>query len=127
VREVAAEGCAILLTTHQLDVAEELSDRVAIIQKGEIVALEPTCEIIWRFSGSTYTIEIEGELDLVRVSKIEALGAAIQTGEIIYAGTPEGLYQVLKILSPLPLVQVKKDRADLTKIFLKLVREGSYA
>lgn len=125
VRELAKEGCAILLTTHQLDVAEEISDRVAIIQKGEIIALEPTREIIRRFSGSTYTIEIEGELDSVRVSKIEALGAVIQEGQIVYAGTPEGIYQVLQVLSPLPLVQVKKDQADLTKIFLKLVREGS--
>lgn len=127
VRELAGEGCAILLTTHQLDVAEEISDRVAIIQKGEIIALEPTREIIRRFSGSTYTIEIEGELESVRVSKIEALGAVVQEGQIVYAGTPEGIYQVLQVLSPLPLVQVKKDQADLTKIFLKLVREGSNA
>lgn len=127
VRELAGEGCAILLTTHQLDVAEEISDRVAIIQKGEIIALEPTREIIRRFSGSTYTIEIEGELDQVRVSKIEALGAVVQERQIVYAGTSEGIYQVLQVLSPLPLVQVKKDQADLTKIFLKLVREGSNA
>ena len=38
VREIAAEGRAILLTTHQLDIAEELSDRVAIINQGKIVA-----------------------------------------------------------------------------------------
>jgi ABC-2 type transport system ATP-binding protein len=42
-------------------------------------------------------------------------------------GSPEGLYQVLETLKPLPLVQVKKDSADLTEIFLKLVREGSHA
>lgn len=127
VRELAKEGCAILLTTHQLDVAEEISDQVAIIQQGEIVALEPTSEIIRRFSGSTYIIEIEGELDLVQLSTIEALGAVVQTGQIVYAGTSEGLYQVLKVLNPLPLVQIKKDQANLTKIFLKLVQEKSNA
>lgn len=36
VQEIAREGCAILLTTHQLDIAEELSDKVVIIQKGSI-------------------------------------------------------------------------------------------
>jgi ABC-2 type transport system ATP-binding protein len=37
-------------------------------------------------------------------------------------GSPEGLYQVFEVLKPLPLVQVKKDSADLTAIFLKLVQ-----
>jgi ABC-2 type transport system ATP-binding protein len=46
VKQIAAEGCAILLTTHQLDIAEEISDRVAIIQKGMIIAEAPTSEII---------------------------------------------------------------------------------
>ena len=35
IRQVAAGGCAILLTTHQLNVAEALSDRVAIIRAGD--------------------------------------------------------------------------------------------
>ncbi len=121
VREMAQAGCAILLTTHQLNVAQEIADRVAIIQQGQIIALEPTRQIIQRFSGSTYAIAIEGCLDQVRLRKLEALGGVVQKGEILYPGTPEGLYQVLQILNPLPLVQVKKDEADLTKVFLKLV------
>jgi ABC-2 type transport system ATP-binding protein len=127
VREMARSGCAILLTTHQLDVAQEISDRVAIVQAGEIIALESTRQMIQRFSGSTYTIAIEGYLDRSRVSQLSALDAVIQGQEIIYSGTPEGLYCVLQILSPLPLVQVKKNEADLTKIFLKLVGEGNHA
>ncbi len=126
VREVASEGCAVLLTTHQLDLAEEISDRVAIIQKGKIIAEESTRDIIQRFSGSTYTIEVEGELNQLQISKIEALGAMVQAGQVVYAGTKQGLYRVLAILEPLPLVQVKQDSADLTQIFLKLVRETHY-
>src|SRR4028119_919757 len=67
VRSIAQEGCAILLTTHQLDIAEELSDRVAIIQKGEIIAASSTRDLIRQFSGTAYTIEVEGDLDQVRV------------------------------------------------------------
>ncbi len=51
VREIAREGCAILLTTHQLAIAEELSDRVAIINSGEICIEESTSELIRQFSG----------------------------------------------------------------------------
>ena len=127
VREVAEQGCAVLLTTHQLNVAEEISDRVAIIQQGKIIAIESTRELIRRFSGSTYAILIEGELDQTRISKIEALGAVVEAEQIIYPGTPQGLYQVLAVLEPLPLIQVKQDRADLTQIFLKLVRDNRNA
>lgn len=126
IREIAKEGCAILLTTHQLNVAEEISDQVAIIQRGKILTEEPTRELIRRFSGSTYVIEVAGELDSVRLSKIEAFGAEIQDGRIVYAGTPKEIYQLLAILEPLPLVQVKQDQADLTQVFLKLVRENQH-
>ena len=124
VREIAKSGCAILLTTHQLNIAEELSDRVAIIQKGKIVALELTRELIRQFSGSAYTIESETGLDPMQVSAIEALGAVV-TGHVVKVRGPVELYQVFEILKPLPLIQVKKEQADLTEIFLKLVREKS--
>ncbi|HEY9797802.1 MAG TPA: ABC transporter ATP-binding protein [Leptolyngbyaceae cyanobacterium] len=127
VRSIANEGCAILLTTHQLDIAEELSDRVAIIQKGEIIAASPTRDLIRQFSGTAYTIDVEGELDLARVRVLQGVGAEVQAGRVVYMGSPEGLYQVIEALKPLPLIQVKKDSADLTEIFLKLVREGSNA
>lgn len=127
VKAIAQEGCAILLTTHQLDIAEELSDRVAIIQKGEIIASSPTRDLIRQFSGTAYSIEVEGELDPVRLRALQQIGANVQARQITYMGSPEGLYQVFETLKPLPLVQMKKDSADLTEIFLKLVRERSNA
>lgn len=127
VRAIARDGCGILLTTHQLDIAEELSDRVAIIQKGEIIACSPTRDLIRQFSGTAYTIEVDGELDLARMRALQAVGATVREGRVVYMGSPEGLYQVLTALKPLPLLQVNKDSADLTEIFLKLVREESHA
>ena len=121
VREIASAGCAILLTTHQLDIAEELSDRVAIIHRGEIIAEEPTDKLIRQFSGTAYTLEMENNLDPTRASIIEALGAVVQADKIIGV-RPETLYQVFDVLKPLPIVRVEKDQANLTEIFLKLVR-----
>jgi len=121
VREIASEGRAILLTTHQLDIAEELSDRVAIINQGKIVAEEPTAELIRQFSGTAYTVELEAELDGDRLQKIEAIGAVVQAHTVIVRD-PALLYHVLDILKPLPLVKVEKDRANLTDIFLTLTQ-----
>ena len=126
VREMAAEGCAILLTTHQLNVAEYLSNRIAIIQNGRIIAEESTIDIIRRFSGSTYIIDFEGELSQVQSKKLTALGAIIREKQVFYTASKERLYQVLAALEPVTLIQVKQDQADLTQIFLKIVRGHEY-
>ncbi|MER3432092.1 MAG: ABC transporter ATP-binding protein [Leptolyngbya sp. ERB_1_1] len=122
VREIAAEGRAILLTTHQLDIAEELSDRVAIIKQGEIVAQERTETLIQKFSGNSYRIELEQELDRDRMSKLSAIDAVIE-GKIVYVRQTEWLYHALEILKPLSIVRVEKDQANLVDVFLKLVKK----
>lgn len=125
VKEISQEGHAILLTTHQLDVAEEISDRVAIIRKGCIIAEEPTQELISRFSGTAYTIEVGGELTPAQLAKLTELQALVKQQQIEFLGDADELWQVLEILKPLPLKRVVQDQADLTEIFLRLVREGN--
>lgn len=134
VRQVADSGCAILLTTHQLNVAEELSDRVAIIRAGEIIAEQKTQDLIRQFStGAAYQIEYEGVLSEQQRADIERLGAAVDGQLIRYSLAAAGLedqpslssatlYKIINTLNPLPLVEVRQDRADLTDVFLKLVR-----
>jgi len=120
VRQIAQKGQAILLTTHQLQVAEALADRVAIIRKGEIVAEAPTPELIQQFSSGTYVIEMAVAIDPERVKHLENLGAAVE-GQVIRINNPEILYLALATLKPLPLLRVIQEQADLTEIFLKLV------
>ena len=127
VRELAAEGQAIVLTTHHLDVAQQLSDRVAIIREGRIVAKDRTKTLLARFSGEQYEIEVAAELDEPRRHRLAGLGAEVTDGCVVYVGEPEGLWQVLEVLRPLPILRVEKDRADLTEVFLKLVREEADA
>jgi ABC-2 type transport system ATP-binding protein len=113
------------LTTHQLAIAEELSDKIAIIQKGEILAESPTKELIRQFSGKAYKIEMETTLDQARVAELIEIGADVEDGKIIYVSQSELLYQVFNILKPFPLNCVEKEQSDLTEIFLQIVREGS--
>jgi ABC-2 type transport system ATP-binding protein len=122
VRQIAQEGRGILLTTHQLDVAEELSDRVAIIRRGRMIAEQQTEGLLKEFSGSTYHLEVEGPLSPGQHQRLSQLGATVQGAQITYAGPPEQLYLLLAALDPLPLVSVQRDRADLTQVFLKLVK-----
>lgn len=122
VRSIAADGCAILLTTHQLDVAEELSDRVAIIRQGRLIAERATQELIREFSGSAYQVKIEGELDERQRSAIATLGGTLNGSQIHIACTATDLYRLFDALRPCPILEVQRDQADLTQVFLKLVR-----
>lgn len=122
VREIAAAGCAILLTTHQLDVAEELSHRVAIIRQGQIIAEQPTHELIRQFSGNAYRLDCDRSIDTQRAKKIMALGGTVADSQVHFPG--EDLYALLDILRPLPIKEIRQDRADLTDVFLSLIRES---
>jgi ABC-2 type transport system ATP-binding protein len=121
VREIATEGRAVLLTTHQLNIAEELSDRVAIINQGKILIEEPTLDLIHQFSGSAYVVELEQELDGDRASKIEALGGTVNQSTI-YLPTSD-FYSILPILDPLPIRRIERDQANLTDVFLKIIQQ----
>lgn len=127
IRQIAASGRAILLTTHQLDIAEALSDQVAVIRQGVIIAQAPTREFIRNFAGavSTYRIELEQGLDPWRFEQLARQGVEILgSHQMRFSGPPEMLYQVLEILKPLPLLSLKREEADLTHIFLELLKRG---
>ncbi len=123
VREIASEGRAILLTTHQLDIAEELSDHVAIINQGQIVIGQQTEALIRQFSSAIYRLELS-ELPVERISKLIDLGALVED-TTIRIPDPALLYPVLEILKPLPIIRLETERANLTDIFLKLTQSTS--
>jgi ABC-2 type transport system ATP-binding protein len=122
VREIVQEGCGILLTTHQLAIAEELSNRVAIINQGSMVAEASTDELIRQFSGMTYLVEVEHPIDRDRLSKLAALGILPTGDRTFQIADSEMLYRVLDLLNPLPILHIQKDQANLTDVFLQLVK-----
>jgi ABC-2 type transport system ATP-binding protein len=120
IRAIAAAGRGVLLTTHQLEVAEALSDRVAIIRDGGLIAEASTKELIREFSGTSYRISLEGPLSEEQRSKLRELDVSFDEPQVYVQGE-ELLYGVIDVLRPVPIGQIKKDEADLTAVFLKLV------
>ena len=127
IREVAAEGKGILLTTHQLDVAEDLSDRTAIINQGEIVAEKATAQLIKEFSGTAYHIQLTELLDDPNcITKLNYLGIPIvpqSDSQRITIEDPTQLYAVLDILNPRTIESLTRDKATLTEVFLALTHK----
>lgn len=127
VRELAAEGRAILLTTHQLTVAEEIGDQVAVIQDGRLVVKGGMASVLAGFSKSAYRVHFQGDLEPRQREALSHMQVEVNGESLLYFGNPEGLYELLAALQPLELVSVARDQASLTDVFLELTHEKAGA
>lgn len=120
------EGKTVVLTTHQLEIVQELADRVAVIRRGSIVADLPTPELVGRFREDRFQIEVGAPLDGLAVD-LPAGARSEPTEEgarITLPGAGQaGLYQVLGDLRrrQLPLVSVAQVQPSMEDIFLRLL------
>src|SRR5690606_26418602 len=57
VRALSVRGVTIILTTHYIQEAEELSDRVGVIRKGELIVIEETSTLMQKMGKKTLTLE----------------------------------------------------------------------
>lgn len=126
VGEIKKEGCAILLTTHQLDFAESVSDRVAIIQGGELVADEAIGDLMGRFAvEDTYQIDLASPVPDKLVPKLIKLGADVREKHVYYRGLMNIVYEILQVLKPLELVRVFKTTPNFQETVMKFSQEGA--
>ena len=65
VRSLRAGGVTIILTTHYIDEAEEMADRVGVINKGEIILVEEKAKLMAKLGSKRLTLHLQGKLDAV--------------------------------------------------------------
>src|SRR5262249_58492846 len=65
VRALRASGVTIILTTHYIEEAEEMADRVGVINKGEIVLVEDKHELMRKLGRKQLTLHLLDRLDAV--------------------------------------------------------------
>ena len=71
VRALRASGVTIILTTHYIEEAEEMADRVGVINKGEMVLVEEKAELMRKLGKKRLTLEVTTKLDAVPVELAE--------------------------------------------------------
>jgi len=132
VRALRDQGVAILLTTHQLDLAEELSDRIAIIRRGRLVLEGPTADVLARFSRNAFRVTLERPPLPEEQARLQALGFALDVSRptevlcLTSAGSDTrrdlaAVTDVLATLHGLPVESVARDRARLAEVFAEIV------
>jgi ABC-2 type transport system ATP-binding protein len=122
-RQMAADGLAILLTTHQLDMAQQTAHRTAIIRGGKMLIESDTESLLKRFSGDFYKLTFEGSLTEEQLGKLAQIGATVDGASLRFHGDANLVYSVLEAVKPNPITQLTKGDNDLSSVFLKLIKE----
>jgi ABC-2 type transport system ATP-binding protein len=125
VRKLHAQGVTIVLTTHYLEEAEELCDRIAIIHHGRVIANEPTRELLAKAQEKAVVVTFDRDITQVpsdpsfeNISLIDE-----RTLEITYRKDKLNAGQVLSELTAdgLGIVDVSTRDPDLEDVFISLV------
>jgi ABC-2 type transport system ATP-binding protein len=127
VRDLNAQGVTVVLTTHYLEEAEQLCDRIAIINHGKLIANEPTRELVARAQDKAVVVTVDKDLTVAPIApcfeRIEMIGERML--EIGYRKDRVNAGQVLAALQAegLGIVDVSTRDPDLEDVFLSLTRE----
>src|SRR5438094_8332826 len=65
VRTLQASGVTIILTTHYIQEAEEMADRIGVINKGEIILVEDKAALMRKLGGKRLTLHLQNKVDAI--------------------------------------------------------------
>ena len=110
IREEAARGAAVLLTTHDMFEADELSDRVAFINEGEIVALDTAENLKLKYGTRSVKVRLrDGDGVREEVLPLDGDSSSAKLAEL--AASPD-------------LLTIHTEEATLEQIFIRLTGRG---
>ncbi|MEM1132233.1 MAG: ABC transporter ATP-binding protein [Pseudomonadota bacterium] len=128
VRSLHVQGVTIVLTTHYLEEAEQLCDRIAIINHGKVVALKDTADLIGMAREKNIVLSTASEITSAPQHELFDRAELIDphTLEISYNKDKTNAGQVLSVArdAGLEIVDVTTREADLEDVFLNLTRDG---
>ena len=123
-------GVTIILTTHYIEEAEAIADRVGVINQGEIIVVDDTKELLKNMGQKKLIVELQEKISKIP-STLEkynlSLGSKMMSLEYIYdlKAKQTGITNLLQDLKDagLKLRDLKTEQSTLEKIFVSLVGE----
>lgn len=128
VREINQQGTTLLLTTHYLEEAEQMCDRIAIMNHGKLIALESTSTLLQELGTRSILVHLQTPIKEVpenlccQDAALDATGTTLQL--TLSANQPTG--ELLKRLcdSGLQIADIETRKAGLEEIFLQMTQTG---
>ncbi|HEY1349389.1 MAG TPA: ABC transporter ATP-binding protein [Ktedonobacteraceae bacterium] len=122
------EGKTIILTTHQLDLAQDLCKHVAIMRKGQVLTNRPLSELLYLFEKDRYQFKVRGELTPQQREQLAGWTDTYADGETLLDGTLASQDELHRILAQihawhLPLLTVKREKPDLEQVFVQIISQ----
>ena len=129
IRQLNREGHTILLTTHYLEEAEQLCQRIAMLKAGRIVALDKTQQLLQRFASHSLRFKLQESGSLPEILQ-KSLPALLPLGEggwrlpLNNFAEVEGLLRQLREAG-CTLADLSLNGPDLEEVFVQLMRKAS--
>ncbi len=126
VQDLHAKGTTIVLTTHYLEEAEALCDTIAIINHGQVIAMEPTRALIGRLDRKTLVVKPQGELSAMPAG-FDDVGAALRADGAItvtYRTSEHSVEQLLDRVrrAGIAIKDLSIEEPDLEDVFVELTK-----
>ena len=132
VEDLRETGVTIILTTHYIEEAEAIADRVGVINQGELIIVEKKKELLKKMGNKTLTVELQEEINEIPIT-LEKYNLTIGINNISLnykydlRDKRTGITNLLQDIkdSGLKLRDLKTEQSNLEKIFVSLVRENN--
>ena len=130
VEQLRKTGVTIILTTHYIEEAEAIADRIGVINQGEIIVVEEKKELLKKMGHKKLTVELQDKISKIpdSLEKYELIvGENKMSIDYRYSaqGKQTGITNLLQDIKDagLKLKDLKTEQSTLEKIFVNLVRE----
>jgi ABC-2 type transport system ATP-binding protein len=131
IREMAREGRAVLLTTHEMAVAQKVADRIAIVNEGRLVTFRPMEELLELFRYHQYTIRLRWPETAPASIGLDAADVELVTTDDherdmtlhLHTDRKDRLYEILTWLrsEECEILEIARHQPDLERVFLSIV------
>jgi ABC-2 type transport system ATP-binding protein len=119
-------GVTIILTTHYLEEAEKMCDRIAILNKGNIVALDSTKNLLDRIQTKKVTFKTDKIIN-IKDNEIDSLKVISKLGTEICVSYEKSKMYIDELISLIKknnvkIIDISTDDGDLEDVFLRLIK-----
>jgi len=119
-------GVTIILTTHYLEEAEEMCDRIAILNKGNIVALDSTKNLLDKIQTKKVTFKTDKKIDIKNedLPSLKIISKSENEICISYEKSKANMENLISLIkkNDAKILDISTDDGDLEDVFLRLIK-----